>query len=100
MFSGQQSRSATRLSALTTDAAGELDVLGHDGHALGVDDNLSLDAIFNPLLAMGKIVPLRAAHGDHNGMPPGCSGITLFELSRGTHYNENVASGWFSAYCS
>ena len=26
-----------RLGALTTDAAGELDVLGHDGHALGVD---------------------------------------------------------------
>ena len=26
-----------RLSALTTDAAGELDVLGHDGHTLGVD---------------------------------------------------------------
>jgi hypothetical protein len=25
------------LSALTTDAAGKLDVLGHDGHALGVD---------------------------------------------------------------
>ena len=25
------------LRALTTDAAGELDVLGHDGHALGVD---------------------------------------------------------------
>ena len=26
-----------RLGALATDAAGELDVLGHDGHALGVD---------------------------------------------------------------
>ena len=26
-----------RLSALTTDAAGELDVLWHDGHTLGVD---------------------------------------------------------------
>jgi len=26
-----------RLGALSTDAAGELDVLGHDGHALGVD---------------------------------------------------------------
>jgi len=26
-----------RLSALATDAAGQLDVLGHDGHALGVD---------------------------------------------------------------
>ena len=26
-----------RLGALTTDTAGELDVLGHDGHALGVD---------------------------------------------------------------
>ncbi len=25
------------LSALATDAAGQLDVLGHDGHALGVD---------------------------------------------------------------
>ncbi len=25
------------LSALSTDAAGELDVLGHDGDALGVD---------------------------------------------------------------
>ena len=31
---GQQANS---LSALTTDAAGELDVLGHDGHTLGVD---------------------------------------------------------------
>ena len=37
MFSGQQGRSANSLSALTTDAAGELDVLGHDGHTLGVD---------------------------------------------------------------
>ena len=27
----------TRLSALSTDAAGQLDVLGHDGHTLGVD---------------------------------------------------------------
>ncbi len=27
----------TDLSALATDAAGQLDVLGHDGHALGVD---------------------------------------------------------------
>ena len=27
----------TRLGALATDAAGELDVLGHDGDALGVD---------------------------------------------------------------
>ena len=26
-----------RLGALATDAAGELDVLGHDGDALGVD---------------------------------------------------------------
>ena len=26
-----------RLSTLSTDAAGELDVLGHDGHTLGVD---------------------------------------------------------------
>jgi len=26
-----------RLSTLTTDAAGKLDVLGHDGHTLGVD---------------------------------------------------------------
>ena len=26
-----------RLSALTTDAAGELDILGHDGNTLGVD---------------------------------------------------------------
>ena len=26
-----------RLGALATDAAGQLDVLGHDGHALGVD---------------------------------------------------------------
>ena len=25
------------LSAFTTDAAGELDILGHDGHTLGVD---------------------------------------------------------------
>ena len=30
-------REAERLGALATDAAGELDVLGHDGHALGVD---------------------------------------------------------------
>ena len=30
-------RLARRLRALTADAAGELDVLGHDGHALGVD---------------------------------------------------------------
>ena len=30
-------RSPPRLGALTTDAAGQLDVLGHDGHALGVD---------------------------------------------------------------
>ena len=29
--------SETRLGALATDAAGELDVLGHDGDALGVD---------------------------------------------------------------
>ena len=28
---------ARRLCALTTDAAGQLDVLGHDGHTLGVD---------------------------------------------------------------
>ena len=27
----------TRLGSLATDAAGQLDVLGHDGHALGVD---------------------------------------------------------------
>jgi hypothetical protein len=27
----------THLSALATDAAGQLNVLGHDGHALGVD---------------------------------------------------------------
>ena len=27
----------TRLRALSTDAAGKLDVLGHDGHSLGVD---------------------------------------------------------------
>ena len=30
-------RRAQGLSALATDAAGQLDVLGHDGHALGVD---------------------------------------------------------------
>ena len=30
-------RKARRLSALTTDAAGKLDVLGHDSHTLGVD---------------------------------------------------------------
>ena len=28
-----------RLSALTTDAAGELDILGHDGNTLGVDSS-------------------------------------------------------------
>jgi hypothetical protein len=28
-----------RLSAFATDAAGQLDVLGHDGHALGVDSS-------------------------------------------------------------
>ena len=28
---------AGRLSTLATDAAGKLDVLGHDGHTLGVD---------------------------------------------------------------
>ena len=28
---------ARRLGALSADAAGQLDVLGHDGHALGVD---------------------------------------------------------------
>ena len=30
-------RNAGRLGALAADTAGELDVLGHDGHALGVD---------------------------------------------------------------
>ena len=30
-------RKGRRLRALATDAAGKLDVLGHDGHALGVD---------------------------------------------------------------
>ena len=30
-------RRTTRLSTLTTDAASQLDVLGHDGHTLGVD---------------------------------------------------------------
>jgi hypothetical protein len=35
--SDNQAWRAERLSALPADAAGELDVLGHDGDALGVD---------------------------------------------------------------
>ena len=37
MWSRPRPGRSQRLRALTTDAAGELDVLGHDGHALGVD---------------------------------------------------------------
>ena len=37
MSAEREKQGAGRLSALATDAAGQLDVLGHDGHALGVD---------------------------------------------------------------
>ncbi len=37
MFNNRMKAAAKRLRALATDAAGKLDVLGHDGHALGMD---------------------------------------------------------------